>query len=376
MSADVLNHLREERDQVRSAALALIEADDYDPGSDALKGLEERGTNLDGQIERLVKLMDAQSAADALDGRMAKSTQRRAAVTTEERPLDWGEQFIRSSQFMEWPHRGTSGKYEIELQERALPHSLVSMADALPSMPVYDLSPPEPRSILIPLTNVVTVSTNAIDYIVWTLKSGAAAVVPEKASKPELEWEPDVTSSSLDTIAGRTSFTRQLAEDAPAVRSFINGELQREVSRKVEAEAKAAVAAATLPTVTGPAGSGVSGAIRAGMATVEAAGFNANAAIVHPNDAVDIDIASMGMFRGDPYWGLTIVHDPAAAEGTVTVGDFRAGVQHYRRNSVVLYVTDSHGTHWAENIFDALAETRCKTVVTRPAALVEASAGA
>jgi hypothetical protein len=208
------------------------------------------------------------------------------------------------------------------------------------------------------------------------LKAGAAAVVAPGATKPELEWEPSVTSSSLDTVAGRTSFHRSLAEDASAVVSFINGELQREVTRKVEAEAKAALAAATLPTATGPAGAGVSGAIRAGKAAVQAAGYSPNGFLVASEDLIEIDIASMTMFRGDPYWALQPIIDPEMSAGDpIIVGDFKAGVQHYRRNTVQLFSTDSHSTHFAENILDVLAEQRCKTVVARPAALVEVAAG-
>jgi hypothetical protein len=376
MSKEVLNTLREERDQCRTTALAMVEADDYDPNSDALKQLEERGANLDSQIERLVKLMDAQSAADALDGRMSRSTQKRAAVTTEERPLSWGEEFVRSAQFTEWGGRGTSSKLEIET--RALPHSLASMKDALPSSPVYDLTAPEPPPMLVPLSNVVTVSTNAIDYVVWALVAGGAAVVAEGAAKPTLEWKPTVTSSSLDTIAGTTNFTRQLAEDASAVTSFINGELQREVTKKVEAEAKAALAAATLPTATGPADAGVSGAIRAGKAAVQAAGYNPNGFVISSDDLVGVDIAGMSMFRGDPYWGLSPVVDPDMDAGDpIIVGDFKAGVQHYRRNNVQLFLTDSGpGDAFIHNIIWALAEQRAKTIVTKPAALVEVTAGA
>lgn len=374
----VLEDLRSERDRSRDAALELVSSADYEPGSEALKGLEERTASLDNQIERMVRLMESQDAADALDGRLAKGArqQERAGREPETRELSWGEQWARSSIAAEYPGRGTSAKLDIQIQERALPHSLAALGAALPSSPIYDLTPPVAPDVLIPLTNVITVSTNSVDYIVWELADPAmeAKVVAPGATKPELEWVPNVTSSSLDTIAGRTSFHRSMAEDMSAVQSFINGELQREVSRKVEKEARAAVAAATLPTATGPADSGISGAIRAGMAVVEAAGYTSNAAIVHPNDAVAIDIASMGQFRGDPYWGLRIVHDPEATEGVVTLGDFASAVQHYRRNAVQLYVTDSHSTHFAENILDALAEQRAKTVVTRPAALVEVTA--
>jgi hypothetical protein len=370
----VLDNLRTERDQARDAAIALAEAEDFDPGASAYTQLEERAASLDNQISRLVALHEAQDAADALDGKMARSTQKRAAVTTEDRPLSWGETFTRSDVFSEWSGRGTSGKLDVE--DRALPHTLTSMKDALPSSPIYDLTAPEPPPLLVPLVNTITVSTNAIDYVVWTLKAGAAAIVPEGGLKPTLEWEPKVTSSSLDTVAGTTNFTRQLAEDASAVTSFINGELQREVSKKVEAEAKAALAAATLPTATGPAGTDITGAIRAGKAAVQAQGYNPNGFLISSDDLVSVDLAGMSMFRGDPYWGLSPVVDPSMDAGDpIVVGDFKAGVQHYRRNNVQLFLTDSHADAFVHNIIWALAEQRCKTIVTKPAALVEVTAG-
>jgi HK97 family phage major capsid protein len=376
MSTDVLTQLREERDQCRTAALAMIEdTENYDPNSESLKKLEERGASLDSQIERLVKLMDSQAAADALDGRMSKASQRqeRDASRGEERPLSWGETFVRSSVFTEWTGRGSTGKLDVET--RALPHTLTSMKDALPTSPIYDLTAPEPPPMLIPLTNVITVSTNSIDFVQWVLDSGATAVVPEAGKKPELSWKPTVTSSSLDTIAGTTSFTRQLAEDASAVTSFINGELQREVTKKVEAEAKAALAAATLPSGAGPADAGVSGAIRVGKAMVQAAGYSPSVVVMSSDDSVAVDIASMGQFRGDPYWGLTPVIDPDATDGTVLVLDGKAAIQHYRRNNVQLFLTDSHADAFVYNILWALAEQRCKTVVTKPAAGAEVTAG-
>src|SRR5680860_36347 len=273
MSTNVIDKLREERDQARDAAIALAESEDFDPNQDAFKELETRSASLDTQIDRLVKLMDARSAADALDGKLSKAQRRQDEKASQpETRESWGEQFTRSDIFAQYSGQGTTHKFEVET--RALPASLASMAAALPSSPIYDLTPPVPPPLLVPLTSVVTVSGNSIDYIVWSKVAGAAAVVAEKASKPEIEWAPSVTSASLDTIAGRTSFTRQIAEDAAAVISFINGELQAEVSRKVEAEAKAALAAATLPAVTGPAGKGLLGAIRAGMAEVQGAGYS------------------------------------------------------------------------------------------------------
>jgi hypothetical protein len=91
--------------------------------------------------------------------------------------------------------------------------------------------------------------------------------------------------------------------------------------------------------------------------------------MLHADDAVDADLASMDSFRGDVYWGLTPVINPGATKGTVVVGDFVAGVHHYTRSGVSLYISDSHGDTFTSNIFTLLAEQRSKTVVVRPGAL-------
>jgi HK97 family phage major capsid protein len=370
-----LDELRSVRDTARDAAIAMAAAEGFDPEDASFKELETRAQTLDTQVARLAGLLEAQTAADALDGRLSRAPQ--VPEQRGETPLTWGEQFVASDAFAEYQSRslrGTSSKFDIEV--RALPHSLASMDAALPSNPIVNLTPTPLPPLLIPLTSVIPVSSNSIDYITWAKKAGGAAVVGEGLGKPEVEWEPTVVPASLENIAGRTSFTRQLAEDGPAVVSYINGELQRDVTVKAEANAKAVLAAATLPTKTGPAGKGIAGAIRAGKAVVEAAGFVPNAFLIHSDDLVDLDLASFNQFRGDPYFGMTPVVDPSATKGTVIVGDFKAGVQHYRRSNVQLYMTDSHDGNFALNILDALAEQRSKTVVTRPAALCKATAGA
>lgn len=377
----VLDNLREQRDQSRDAAIALAEQEDFDPTSDAYTSLEERAANLDSQIGRLVTLHEQQDAADALDGRLGRAAQRQereAGRDVEHRSM--GQQWTDSDVWRDYNFRGTSSRLDVE--QRALPHSLASLADAMPSSPIVDLTPPASPDVLIPLTNIVTVSSNAIDYIVWSIAAGAAEIVAEGALKPSIEWEPNVVSSSLDTVAAWTSFTRQMAEDASAVRSFIDGELQREISKKVEAEAKAAVGAATLPAVAGPAGSGLVGALRAGQAAVQAEGYSPNAFLVASDDLIDLDLATMSQLGGAPsstpsYWGMRPIVDPDATAGTVIVGDFKAGVQHYRRNNVQLFASDSAtADSFLKNVLHVLAEQRAKTVVARPNALAEVTAGA
>lgn len=383
-----LDALRADRDQARDAALAMAAAEDFEPTSEAYTGLCERAEKLNTQVEHLAKLIQAQDAADALDGRLSRS-----ATKVEERERDpreastWGDVFVRSEAYASYrpaTQKGDSGRVEVDFDVRALPHSLTSMADALPASPIMDLTPSAAPNLILPLVNVRTVSGNAVDYITWAKTTGSAAVVTEATGeKPSVEWAPSVQSASLATIAAHTSFTRQLAEDSAAVRGFLTNELQAEVRREVEEQAVAAITGATLPTATGPAGAGLLGAIRKGMATVQGEGFAPNAFLVNIDDLIALDLEVMGTAGTGPnqtnaFWGLRPVVDTSGVvtAGTVLVGDFKKGVEHYQRNSVQLYLTDSHASNFRLNILDAIAETRVLTKVVRPDALVEATAGA
>jgi HK97 family phage major capsid protein len=377
-TAPVLDQLRAERDQARDAAIALAEADDFDPTSDAFTALESRSASLDSQIERLVTLYGARQQADALDGRMS-----RAATRTEQRPTapeSWGEVFTRSDVFAQYPGRGTSSRVYLDTEPhtRALPTGLADLVAAgwKGGTTTVDATPPPVATPLLDAMNTITVSQNAVDVVVWAKTAGGAAKVAEKAAKPSAEWAPTVVPSTLDTIAVYTQLTRQLVEDAPAVRSLIDGELRREVLIKEEAEAAAALAAATLPTATG---ADLLAAMRVGIATVQGAGYSPTAALINPADWASLDVAVLGgtvlgpTIRQD-YWGLRLIPSTAQAAGTVTVGDFGAGVQHYVRSGVSLYITDSHADTFLSNVFTLLAERRTRTLVTRPAAMVEVTA--
>jgi len=377
----VLDTLRAERDQARDTAIALAEADDFDPTAEAFRALETRSAALDSQIERLVNLYGAREQADALDGRLSRATQRTEQREQAQPSLSWGETFTRSEVFTNYHGRGTSARLLVEdVQTRALPTGVADFVAAgfTGGKTVVDTTHFGVPTPLIDTMPNITVSSNALELVTWEKKAGGAAIVPEKGAKPPIEWGPVVTATTLDTIAGYTQLTRQLMEDFAAVRSLIDTELRREVLIKEEAEAAAALAAANLPTADG--GGDLMAAIRVGIAEVQAAGYSPNAALINPADWAALDVALIGGTLLGPtiqttYWGLKLISNPNQPEGTVTVGDFAAGVQHYVRSGVSLYVSDSHADTFLSNVFTLLGERRSKTVVTRPAALVEVTAG-
>ena len=152
-------------------------------------------------------------------------------------------------------------------------------------------------------------------------------------------------------------------------------ELTREIRRVAEAQAAAALVSATLPTASGTS---LLEAIRNAIGDVQAEGYEPNAVLLNPADwaAMDIEVYTdtlNGPMIGQRFWGLTPIPHIAQTAGTATVGDFSNGVERYTRTGVNLYITDSHASTFIANVFTLLAESRELTVVTRPAALCEAS---
>jgi hypothetical protein len=375
----VLDRLRQQRDEARDAAIAIAEAEDFNPEQPGpLPELEERAVGLDRQIERLAALQQQRAAADQLDGRLAKAAQTRAEqVSPVAAGLTWGDAFVRSEEFGNYRGRGTSGQFELDapVQHRALPTGLADLiaAGLTPTKTTVDTTPPPAPTPLLDNINRVQVAGNAIEFVSWQKVAGGAAVVAEKGPKPSGEWAPTVTPDVLDTIAVYTQLTRQLIEDMPAVRDYINGELQRDVLRAEEAGAAAALAAATL---TGVTAGDLLGSIRVGIATVQEEGYSPNAVLLNPADWADLDNIVMGATLNGPvirqnFWGLTPIPSSAQAQGEAVVGDFRAGVTQFYRSAVALYITDSHADTFLSNVFTLLAERRAKSVVVRPQALVE-----
>lgn len=396
MSKAVLDKLREERDEARSAAVALAESDNFNPEDEVYKGLKTRAESLDARVSELASLFEARKNSDAIDGRLAKSSEGRSdrsPVTTQSRE-SIGEMFVRSEAFQEYAGSPRGRMPRFEMESRALPTGLTDLVAAgfNPTPFRENVQPPQAPTPLLDNISRVQVSNNAVEFVQWIKVAGAAAVVAEKGAKPSGEWAPQVTADSLDNIAEYTQLTRQLIEDEGAVRDLINGELVNDIRRAEEVATATAIAAAVtagdIPTYT-QAGDGSLGytsaelleAIRAGIGTVQSSGYVPNAMLLNPADWAALDNVVMSSTLNGPvvrqnFWGLTPIASTAQAAGSVIVGDFRTGVRQYFRSNIALYVTDSHADTFLSNVFTLLAERRALSAVIRPNALVNVTVDA
>lgn len=295
----------------------------------------------------------------------------------------WGDLFIDSDAFQNYPGGGTSQHLTVpfELETRA-----AITTGTVPQQP-YMYTPATYRyaSAMLDRVGKVTVGGNSVSWVQWTPNpQDAAPVVGEGQLKPEATMTATPVTDSLDTYAHYKEITRQALEDTPQIRSLVENRLRQGIIVALEGAVAAALAAATLPPVvgSGAAGDSLLGMIRVGIATVQGAGYaSPNMVLINPSDAADIDIAMLngtmnGAVVNGAYWGVPVVPSNSVPVGTAYVGDFSVGVQLFNRGQADLYMTDSHADNFLRNILLLLAETRALATVPDPGALAECSVGA
>ena len=123
------------------------------------------------------------------------------------------------------------------------------------------------------------------------------------------------------------------------------------------------------------------GAIRIGIGAMDdVAGYVPNGVLLNPADWAAIDlavlVATQSINLNNNPWGLTFAASRAIPPGTAFVGDFRAGLTLFQRNTTSVYLTDSHQDMFVRNILVLLAETRALAAVTEPLAMVKVTAAA
>lgn len=252
-----------------------------------------------------------------------------------------------------------------------------------------------PLTIADLITNVpITVGNSATYPVVSTRTLASGTPVTEGQNKPGTEYEFDVETKVLETLAAWVKVSTQFLEDAPGLAAYINADLPLQVRQNEEASFAADLYAAATTVVDG---TGIGGIVTQGGAGFDAiqeaitrimvSGGRANALVIHPNDWAAMLIArAVGgdehYLGGGPFgsagnpWGLTPVVTTAATETLALVGDFSRGVKAYRRGGMQVRSTNSDGTDFIKNLVTILAELRVVLGVTYPEFFVQAEINA
>lgn len=382
-----LERLTAERDSLTAAATSLADkaaGEDRDLTPAERASLAEWSTrcatidadlvayNADAESTRAyAKLRDQLAAQPDLQTRQADGPNPAAG---------WGELFVQSPEFADYPGAGTSRRVSVpfDLETRAAIMVSNAPAGSIPPF-TYQAAQYAYPSPLLEVVGKVTTSSQAVQWVTWAPNPQAAApVVPEGELKPEAVMTPTIVADTLDTYAHHKAISRQALEDIPQIRSTVENRLRQGITVALEEAVTAALLAAPIPASTVPLGGSLLEAIRAGVATVQSAGYgNPNAVLLNPADWADLDVATVGNAGGASgqagFWGMRAVAVPALPAGTAYVGNFQTAVQLFTRASAEVFMTDSHADYFLRNLLLLLAEIRALATVPDPAAAAECS---
>lgn len=267
--------------------------------------------------------------------------------------------------------------------------------------PAIYMAPQRPLSILDVLP-VVPVSSNAVDYIVEDIFTNASAFTAEKGTKPESNATFRKEVALIKTIAHWLAVTRQMLEDAPRIRAYIDIRLTSKLKEKLEDQiidgpGTGETLLGLLRTVGlikrthGTALNGLGGGgdnkldtFRHAITDLTLRFFKPDVIILHPVTADELETLkdSQGRYleRYDPVtrrlWRLRTVETPAmdsAVGGDLQVAlllDSSMSAEVYDRQIYAIY-TGQPNAMFLTNQFAILAEGRFGLAVPYPAGMEE-----
>lgn len=261
------------------------------------------------------------------------------------------------------------------------------------------VAPQRPLDIL-DLVSTGTTDSNSIEYTQSSGINSGALEVAEGALKPELDLTFTDADAPVRTIAGWLKLRKQTLSDAPALRSFVDGQLRYAVRRRLNDQVANGngtgqnlrgilqTTGRQVPTVT--ATQNLLDRLLRGITVILLTDQAANGVAVNPlqweqiltlRDRSGGEDDTGGYLGGGPFgttartvWGLPLVGTAAIPAAKGLVGDFTKS-QVLIREAVQVLFSDSDQDDFIRNRVTMLGETRAAHLVWRPDAFAEINLG-
>ncbi|MGF7125019.1 phage major capsid protein [Rhodococcus sp. BE178] len=297
---------------------------------------------------------------------------------------------------------------ETEFKAAADSHVVTGWAAGVPLLTDYDKNVVQayrPKLTIADLLGKGQISGNAISYLVEGAREGGFATVAEAGAKPQMHYvNPTAVVDALKKIAGFIKLSDEFIEDAPFLKSEIDGRLLYDLAAFEEAQllngngtGQNLTGLLTRPGIQTEVGTWIGdnpdAVFRAMTKISTASGLNADGIVINPVDYQTFRLSKDangqyfggGFFAGQygvggvpvdpPLWGMRTVVTPAIAAGTVLVGAFAQSATLYRKGGVRVEATNSHTDDFTNNLVTIRAEERVALAVRRPLGLVKLTLG-
>ncbi|SMQ65902.1 phage major capsid protein, HK97 family [Devosia lucknowensis] len=235
-----------------------------------------------------------------------------------------------------------------------------------------------------------TASSN-VEYVKETGYTNNAAPVAETTAKPYSDLTFDLVSAPVRTLAHLFKASRQILDDAPALRSYIDGRARYGLRFVEENQllngsgtgqnihGLVPQATAFAPAFAAADETGID-RLRLAVLQVVLAEYPATAFVLNPIDWAKIELtkdAGGNYIIGNPQgsltptlWNLPVVATQAMAAGEFLTGAFSFAAQIFDRMDIEVLLSSENVDDFEKNMFTIRAEERLALAVYRPEAFV------
>lgn len=259
------------------------------------------------------------------------------------------------------------------------------------------IAPPDRRMTIRDLLMPGQTNSNSIEYVKETGFTNNAAMVAETTAKPYSDLTFDMTSTAVRTLAHLFKASRQIMDDAPALRSYIDGRARYGLQFKEEAQLLKGdgtgqnllglqpQATAFNPAFV-PQDSTPIDRLRLAVLQVVLAEYPATGFVLNPVDWAAIELTKDNEGRyiianpqgsiSPTIWGLPVVATQAQTLGTFLTGAFNMAAQIFDRMEIEVLLSSENADDFEKNMISIRAEERLALAVYRPEAFVTGAVSA
>lgn len=309
-----------------------------------------------------------------------------------------GSSIMAHDGFKAWTVNGRANAARFTLEGKTV-STIVSGATSGGAMIAPDFRPevvalPQRRMTVRGLLAPGETTQKSVSMPRQTARQNNAAPVAELAAKPQSDFTMEVVEWPVRTIAHFVQTSRQVMDDAPALRSFIDAELQYGLQLAEENQLLTGdgtgenllglipQATAYSPAFTVTDETDIDRVLMA-LLQAELSLFPASGVVLHPTDWTKMRMTKDAQGRyilGNPasptppvLWGVPLVVTPTITAGSFLVGAFFAAAQIFDRLGIEILLSTEHGTNFTTNQVTIRGEERLAMAVKRPAALITGS---
>lgn len=253
------------------------------------------------------------------------------------------------------------------------------------------VTPPERKLTIRDLLAPGETSQGVVEYVQETGFTNNASVVTEGATKPYSELTFELKNAPVRTIAHMFKASRQILDDAPALRSYIDmraryGLRLEEEDELLNGDGSGAHIRGLIPSATAFNAAFVVEAkqrmdtIRLAILQVFLANFPASGIVLNPTDWAAIQTTKDSQERyiiGNPQegntprlWGLPVVESLSMDATEFLVGAFNMAAQVFDRLEVEVLLSTENSTDFEKNMISIRCEERLALAIYRPEAFV------